>query len=103
MYQYEALVTNIVDGDTIDCIVDLGFSISMKARFRLAKINAPERFTEEGIQAKAALYTKIMGKTVTVLSHGKDKYGRWLGTFILDGEEINQWLLDNGFAVPYVD
>lgn len=102
MYQYQALVTNIVDGDTIDCMVDLGFDVHIKVRFRLAGINAPERFTEDGIASKAAIYTKIMGKTVVVESHAKEKYGRWLGTIMLDGENVNQWMVDNNLAIPYM-
>jgi micrococcal nuclease len=101
MYQYNAVVERVVDGDTIVCNVDLGFNIFVKEKFRLAKINAPEMNTTDGIVSKTILEEKILGKKVILQSEKQDKYGRWLTTISLDGLEINQWLLDNKYAVLY--
>lgn len=101
MYQYNAVVDRVVDGDTVVCIVDLGFNITVKEKFRLARINAPEMSTTDGIVSKTVLEEKVLNKKVLLQSEKQDKYGRWLATISLDGLEINQWLLDSKYAVPY--
>lgn len=103
MYQYKAIVNRVVDGDTILCSVDLGFNIFVKEKFRFAKINAPETSTPEGKEVKSIVAEMLTDKEITLNVLKQDKYGRWLALIILGGQEINQWLLDNGHAVSYMD
>lgn len=108
MYQYRAEITTVVDGDTFDAIVDLGFNIMMNRRFRLLGINAPESRTRDlneksaGIISKEALKNLIEGKIVTLDSKKKDKYGRWLAIVYVDGMNINEHMLNSGFAKEYM-
>lgn len=101
MYQYKAIVDRVVDGDTICCTLDLGFNIFIKEKFRLAVINAPETSTSEGKEVKQLLSDMLTGKSVILNTEKQDKYGRWLATVLLDGQDINQWLLNNGHAKLY--
>ena len=84
MYQYAAKVRRVVDGDTVDLDVDLGFMVTITQRFRLDGINAPEMTgltREQGKVAKAgleALLNKASLGVIYVDSTGKDKYGRWI-------------------------
>ncbi|MFT8313291.1 MAG: thermonuclease family protein [Clostridium sp.] len=101
MYEYKAFVERVIDGDTIQCHLDLGFNIFVKEKFRLAVINAPETSTPEGKEVKTLVENKLTGETVVLRVLKQDKYGRWLATVILDGQDFNQWLLDNGHAKLY--
>lgn len=96
-----ALVYNCVDGDTVDIETDLGFSVKVRHRFRLARINTPERGAAGWAEATAALRAKVQGKVCTIQSEKLDKYGRYLAEIIVDGENINDYLVVNGFAVKY--
>jgi len=86
MYEYKALVTNVVDGDTVDCLIDLGFDITYKARVRLYNIDTPESRTrnlvekKEGLRAKKFTQTRVLGQKVVIKTHldKKGKYGRLL-------------------------
>lgn len=105
MYEYKCRVTRVIDGDTASVSLDLGFHITIDAHVRLAGINAPElKSGEPGAHAKAKLADLLLDKTgVTVTtkkSHEFEKYGRVLGTFIVDGINVNQKMIDEGFAVP---
>lgn len=101
MYQYKAIVDRVVDGDTLVLLVDVGFSITIKEKFRLNYINAPELSTDQGQKVKQLVINKLTGKSVEVSCEGKDKYGRWLAVIYFEGNNINQWLLDNAYAVKY--
>lgn len=105
MYKYRCTVLRVVDGDTIDCNVDVGFHISITMRFRLAGINAPEMKTPNGPKAKARLMELMpVGYILSVDTNKdrKEKYGRYLGTFWNeDGVTINSIMIQEGFAVPY--
>lgn len=106
MYEYRCSVIKTVDGDTVDCIVDVGFRVSIEMRFRLAGINAPEMKTPEGPASKARLSELMpVGSTLIVRTNKdkQEKYGRYLGTF-WDAEqhEVNARMVDEGFAVKYV-
>lgn len=106
MYQYEAKIIDVYDGDTVTAIVDLGFLVSQEMKLRLYGIDTPELRgpeRDEGIIVRDILREKILNKEVIINSY-KDKqgkYGRYLANIILDGEDINQWLVDNGHAQPY--
>ena len=104
MYEYKATVKKVVDGDTIDVVIDLGFKIQYTERIRLARINAPEMSTEEGKAVKKFVSSQLEGKGVIIKTEKStfDKYGRWIAeVFYDDQKSINQLLLDNGMAVKY--
>jgi micrococcal nuclease len=110
---YVKEVTKVVDGDTVDVVIDLGFSIMYKSRVRLAGIDAPESRTtnkEEkvlGLEAKKYLADRIKAAKNIVIRTEKldssEKYGRILGWIYLDGEttSINNQMIMNGYAWGY--
>ena len=110
MYEYNCTVDRIVDGDTIDVVLDLGFSVLYKSRVRLYAIDTPESRTrdkDEKVRGKMA--SKFLSDAVssgsvvirTELKDSKGKYGRVLGTVVVDGVDINQAMCDKFLAVPY--
>jgi micrococcal nuclease len=115
MYEYAVKkVTNVVDGDTIDVDIDLGFDITFSSRVRLAGIDTPESRTSDkmekalGLEAKAYLKKKIAdAKTVVIRTEKSDsseKYGRILGWLYIDGEgeSINNQMINDGYAWGYL-
>lgn len=104
MFTYSATVERIVDGDTIDLNVDLGFRVYHRDRFRLLGIDTPERGQAGWAEATAALTrmippgSSLIIKTATPL---RDKYGRWLARLFVGTIDINQLMIDQGHAVPY--
>ena len=111
MYEYSCEVQRVVDGDTIDVVLDLGFDILHKCRVRLYGIDTPESRTRDldekarGKMAGAFLKDAInQGNKVVIQTRPKDskgKYGRVLGEVIVDGENINQSMIDANLAVGY--
>ena len=107
MYEYKATVIKVYDGDTITVDFDLGFGIVLKKQtIRLFGINTPEvRGAEKatGIVSRDALRQRILGKQVTIKTSKdkKGKYGRWLGEVFVEDENINQWLITEGYAKEY--
>lgn len=103
MYEYSAQIVHVVDGDTVDLKVDLGFYTFIQDRFRLARINCPELSTSEG--KEAAKYTlQYLGAEVTIKTtkNPKDKYGRYIADIYINGVCLNDALVENGHAVPYM-
>ena len=105
MYEYVARSIRVIDGDTIEAIVDLGFSISKKERFRLLGIDAPETRTrnqnekKKGLLAKAYLHNAVMdADEVKIRTAKKGKYGRYLAIVYLDKKNINEKLVKEGLA-----
>ena len=96
-YKYNARSVRVVDGDTIEAEVDLGFRTFRKDLFRLNGLNAPEHDKV----STAFLTSALIGKNVVIESHKSEKYGRWLATIYADGVNVNQALIDMGYAVPY--
>ena len=111
MFEYNATVTRVVDGDTIDAIVDLGFSTFKKVRIRMHGINAPESRTRDleekkkGLAAKARLVEMLEeNKNEFILvSHGVGKFGRCLGEIFLNKKEnsVNEQLIWEGHGTEY--
>ena len=111
MYEYGCTVERVVDGDTIDVILDLGFDIRFKSRVRLYGIDTPESRTrdkDEKVRGKMAATflknavdkgTKIVIETK--LKDSRGKYGRVLGNVIVDGLNINETMVINHLAVAY--
>ena len=111
MYEYTCTVTRVVDGDTIDVILDLGFSILHKCRVRLYGIDTPESRTrdkDEKVRGKLAakfLEDSINNGTKVILrsklKDSKGKYGRVLGEVIVDDININELMVKKYLAVAY--
>jgi micrococcal nuclease len=111
---YVKKVTKVVDGDTIDVEIDLGFDISFSSRVRLAGIDTPESRTTDkmekalGLEAKAYLKHEIdSAKTVVIKTEKMDsseKYGRILGWVFLDGASVslNEKMITDGHAWGYM-
>ncbi|HKQ91900.1 MAG TPA: thermonuclease family protein [Blastocatellia bacterium] len=90
-------VVGVSDGDTITVLDDQ----KRQHKVRLEGIDAPESKQDYGSRAKQSLSDLVFGKTVTVTSRKKDKYGRVLGKVTLDGKDINQEQIDRGMAWFY--
>ena len=111
MYEYGCTVKRVVDGDTIDVILDFGFSVSYSSRVRLFGIDTPEsRTRNKDEKARGKLASAFLSKAIemadqvvirTELKDSRGKFGRVLGTVVCDGEDINQGMVDEGFAVKY--
>ena len=107
-YYYNCTLVRVIDGDTIDVDIDLGFSVTLtKQRERLAGIDTPESRTRNlaekalGLKAKERLI-ELCGTKLQVKSLGKGKYGRILGIpHTIEGEDICQKLINEGHAVEY--
>jgi micrococcal nuclease len=115
MYEYRVKqVLRVVDGDTIDVDLDLGFNISYTQRVRLAGIDTPESRTTDktekalGLEVKKHLSDLLKSATQTVIRTEKpdstEKYGRILGWIFLDGssESVNSALVAEGYAWDYM-
>jgi micrococcal nuclease len=115
MYEYNIKkVTKVVDGDTIDVDIDLGFNISYAQRVRLAGIDTPESRTKDlrekalGLEVKDKIKKAIdSAKTVVIkteLPDSTEKYGRILGWVYLDGaaKSLNEQLIEEGYAWAYM-
>ena len=104
MYEYSCKVERVVDGDTIDVVLDLGFDILYKSRVRLYGIDTPESRTRDldekarGKLAKNFLKDAIdQGKKVVIQTKLKDsrgKFGRVLGEVVVDGVNIHVKMVD---------
>ena len=114
MYQYRAKILKVLDGDTVEIDLDLGFNIVLSGqKVRLAGIDTPEsRTTNTEEKPRGLLSKKKLAEKLPVGSWQKiqtmktdsndDKFGRILGVFIMeDGMSLNQWLIDNNYAVLY--
>jgi micrococcal nuclease len=115
MYEYRVKkVTGVVDGDTIDVDIDLGFNISYSQRVRLAGIDTPESRTTDkkekalGLEVKQRLKDVLANASVVVIRTQKpdstEKYGRVLGWLFVDGAEksVNEALIADGYAWGYM-
>ena len=117
MYTYKISPLKVVDGDTIDADIDLGFDKKVKKRIRFMGINAPESRTKDleekarGLAAKDRVKALLDGcENIQLKSHGVGKFGRCLGEIMLDtidGQEkltlvsLNELLIKEGHAVEY--
>jgi micrococcal nuclease len=111
---YVKSVNKVVDGDTIDVVIDLGFDISFTSRVRLAGIDTPESRTKDlaekalGLESKKYLADRIKAANNVVIRTEKinssEKFGRILGWLYLDGESnsINHEMIEKGYAWGYL-
>jgi micrococcal nuclease len=114
MYQYKATITRIIDGDTVDCDIDLGFKVILfKQRIRLYGIDTPESRTRDKVEKKYGLLAKkflvdfieaedYQITLETAKESGRGKFGRILGKIInKHGQCVNDLMCQVGHAVPY--
>jgi micrococcal nuclease len=115
MYEYRVKkLINVIDGDTIDVDIDLGFDISLSRRVRMAGIDTPESRTTNkaekvlGLESKEYL-KKMMkdAKTIVIkteLPDSSEKYGRILGWVYIDSatKSINEQMIEDGYAWKYM-
>jgi micrococcal nuclease len=115
MYEYHVKkVNNIVDGDTIDVDIDLGFDISFSSRVRLAGIDTPESRTTDkvekalGLESKEYLKKQLKDATSVIIKTEKmnssEKYGRILGWIYVNGNTVslNDKMINDGYAWGYL-
>ena len=112
MYHYKVKKINrVIDGDTIDLDIDLGFNITISQRVRLKDIDAAETRTKDleekkkGIDARLWLEKELARKGDWIIETTKeDKYGRMLGTLYIVGDPVtvNERMLNEGIAAPYL-
>jgi len=115
MYEYRVKVNRVVDGDTVDVDIDLGFGISLNdERVRIMGIDTPESRTSDktekvfGLAAKYKLQ-ELLGETAILKTQvnkdGEDmkgKFGRVLGDFVApDGRMVTEIMIEEGYCVPY--
>ena len=109
MYKYNAKLDRVVDGDTVDALVDLGFDTWKKVRIRMQGMNAPESRTRDleektrGLAAKQFVIDilKKHHNNFILHSQGVGKYGRCLGEIFLGDVKLNDLLISEGHAVAY--
>ena len=111
-YEYTAKLVRVVDGDTCDALIDLGFDTWVKKRIRFKGVDTWECRTRDLDEKKKGLAAKAFTKDLlensddgkfTIISYGVGKYGRVLGELFVKGEEksVNDLLLENGHAYEY--
>lgn len=112
MYEYRATILRVIDGDTIEARVDLGFDVSVIERFRLYGINAPETKGESREEGKAATeYLRVLVAknaqdgvlTIQTRKDKREKYGRYLAVLIAGDWNLNAVMVNTGHAVPYME
>lgn len=112
-YQYWSKILRIVDGDTLELEVAIGFNVYTKNKFRLIGVNTPETFgvkktSEEYKRGKAAVegLQKMINVgdwvETRVYSGKREKYGRWLAELFKDGKSVNEYMLVKGHGEPAI-
>ena len=116
MYEYRCKILRVVDGDTVDVDIDLGFGMWMhKERVRMMGIDTPESRTRDKVEKKFGLASKqfvkdmMPGGSKQVLKtqidrSGEDKkgkFGRILGDFLIDGKKLTETMIKEGYGVVY--
>ena len=108
LHQYSVTVNRVVDGDTLDIDIDLGFNVVLKRkRVRLAGIDTPElrskntKEIKKANEAKKVVEYMILNKIVYLKLEGEDKYGRILANIYINNINLNQYLIENKYAYKY--
>jgi endonuclease YncB( thermonuclease family) len=109
LFDFDAVVTDIIDGDTAVCTVSTAFRENEAVHLRFEGINTPElHSTDPNVRARAQqakdyLTQRILNKQIYFVASGEDKYaGRWDATVFLGDVNINQEMIDQGLGVPYL-
>ena len=110
MYEYSCRINRVIDGDSVDVCIDLGFDISFTSSVRLYGIDTPESRTRDPQEKKCGLLSKKFleeavknGKNIIIRTQKdeKGKFGRVLGSLIIDGTNINHKMIEENLAVAY--
>ena len=116
MYEYHCKILRVVDGDTVDVDIDLGFGMWMhKERVRMMGIDTPESRTRDKVEKKFGLASKQFVKDMMPVGSkqvlktqidrsGEDKkgkFGRILGDFLIDGKKLTETMIKEGYGVVY--
>ena len=111
MYKYKITVLRLIDGDTLDALIDIGFSTHVKKRIRLMGIDTPESRTRDleekarGLASKAHLKEMLKRNkgNITLKSHGVGKFGRCLGELFVPEYNcsVNEQMISDGHAIEY--
>lgn len=110
LYLYRADIVRVIDGDTVVADIDLGFRVWLRnEHLRLEGIDAPENKTDAGKRVSEEVRAMIEGKSVYICTFKKKRsddeatgsFGRYLVSIWIDGQNVNQWLLDTGRAKPF--
>jgi len=107
VYEYQAKVIDVYDGDSCTILIDLGFNITLEEKCRLYGIDTPElrskNLQEKELARQARDYLKglVMDQEVTVITHKEGKYGRYLVDIYRNDILVNDMLIARGFAKPY--
>ena len=110
MYEYSCRINRVIDGDSVDVCIDLGFDISFTSSVRLYGIDTPESRTRDPEEKKCGLLAKKFleeavknGKNIIIRTQKdeKGKFGRVLGSLVIDGININHKMIEENLAVAY--
>jgi len=112
MYEYNCKIVRIIDGDTVDVDIDLGFDVCLvKQRIRLFGVDTPESRTRDAVEKKFGIMAKnfVKGRLPvgsnqvlrTRLDDSRGKFGRILGEFVMEDSTLNKLLVATNNAVPY--
>jgi len=109
VFEYNAKVKRVVDGDTLDAYIDLGFDVWIQKRIRLMGIDTPESRTRDKVEkryGKGAKHRLVEileynDNKFTIKSHGTGKFGRVLGEMLIGDLNINEQMIKEGHAVAY--
>ena len=112
MYEYNCKIVRIIDGDTVDVDIDLGFDVCLvKQRIRLFGVDTPESRTRDAVEKKFGIMAKnfVKGRLPvgsnqvlrTRLEDSRGKFGRILGEFVMEDSTLNRLLVATNNAVPY--
>lgn len=111
MYEYEGTLLKIIDGDTIDVIIDLGLDVGIRERLRLYGINAPEMHDKPAGQDAKDYITSILPPVgqirallIDTIKDQRGKYGRYLAKIYVppNTTSVNDQMIDTGHAVPFM-
>jgi micrococcal nuclease len=100
--KYYGQVVRVIDGDTFEILVELGFKVTQKFTVRLDGIDTPEKNTEEGKSAKEYVKNLIEGKSVILTDAGSEKYGRARAKVsLMDGTDLTNFLIEHNIGIEY--
>lgn len=105
--EFKAKVRRVVDGDTLDVEIDLGFNLTLNERIRLIGVDTPETRTRDPVEKANGLKSKrfvedfVGSGNVMIKVHGFGKFGRPLADLYVDGVCLNERLVALGYAAPY--
>jgi len=100
--KYFGQILRVIDGDTFEALIELGFGVSQKFHVRLDGIDTPEMSTNEGKIAKEYVRELIEGKTVILTDSGPEKYGRARANIkLMDGTDLTSFLIEKKVGIEY--